>query len=366
MDDPGHFRCPRLAVIVTLTEELITAALASYEEVEARRAGSRALFDYLACLTAGRRVAPDGLGDAGAAVIQDRDDVHWPSVTHPGAIIWSVLRATMASPPELWRAAHAGYEVTARLGRALGAQHRRYWHATATAGTIGGAVAAAVALGGDPANAAGHAISVAGGSILCILERTGTRVLHRVHAVETALRCAQTDRLPATRHGLEHERGFFAAMGGTSQELLAPARPALSEVSFRRHATSGFAQALVEAAQELAPIEGTPDIEVEVPEAAVALAGNPEPQNAEEAWWSCEHAVAVTLRGLDLEECPADEPSVAVLRRRVRLRAGDVSRVTVAGRTAERAGAARLSDEDLLAKWRRLNPDVVPPTDVLA
>ncbi len=351
---------------MTLTDELIAAVLDSYDEAEARRAGSRALFDYLTCLTAGRRTAPEGLGDAGVAVMGDRDDVHWPSVTHPGAIIWSVLRAAGAQQPELWRSAHAGYEVTARLGAALGAQHRRYWHATATAGTIGGAVAAALALGTDPGNAAGHAISVTGGSILCILERTGTRILHRAHAADTALRCARSDRLAATRHGLEHPQGLFAAMRGSPDVLLTRReRPALSEVSFRRYATSGFTQAIVEAAQELAPVGGDRQVVVEVPEAAAALAGIPAPRDAEEAWWSCQHAVAVTLRGLDLEDCPVDEPSVVALRGRVRLRVGRVSRVTVGGRTAERASAAPLSDEDLVGKWRRINPDVDPPIEVL-
>ena len=149
-------------------------------------------------MTAGRRSAPDGVGAAGAAVIGDRDDIHWPSLTHPGAIVWTALRTTKVEEPLLWRAAHAGYEVTARLGRALGAEHRRYWHATTTAGTVGGAVAAALALGTDPVNAAGHAISVTGGSILCILERTGTRIVHRDHAVVTALRCAELDQVSAT------------------------------------------------------------------------------------------------------------------------------------------------------------------------
>lgn len=367
MDGPGDLGRSRLAVLVTLTEDLIAVALENYDEAQARSAGSRALFDYLTCLTAGRRVAPDTLPDAGAAVLGDRDDIHWPSVTHPGAIVWSVLRATDVSPPELWRAAHAGYEVTARLGRALGGEHRRYWHATATAGTVGGAVAGALALGTDPVNAAGHAISVTGGSILCILERSGTRAFHRVHAADTALRCASADALPATRDGLEHERGLFAAMGGDPDGLLAPDPfSALQEVSFRRHATSGFAQAAVEAARELAPVAGEPEVELEVPEAAAALAGIAEPRDAEEAWWSCQHAVAVTLRGLPLDDCPVDEPTVASLRRQIRLTVGATSRVTVDGRTAERASAAKLDDDELLAKWHEMNPDVSPPLEVLA
>lgn len=351
---------------MTLTEELVAAALDGCDEAEDRRAGSRALFDYLACLTAGRRSAPDGTGDAGAAVIGDRDDIHWPSLTHPGAIVWTTLRAAEVGDDLLWRAAHAGYEVTARVGRALGSGHRRYWHSTTTAGTIGAAVAAAVALGTDPANAAGHATSVTGGSILCILERTGTRMVHRDHAAATALRCARLDALPSTADGLEHPQGLFAAMGGSPDGLLEPAaRSALSAVSFRRHATSGFSQALVEAARELAPIEDPVDVEIVVPQATATLAGIAAPRNAEEAWWSCQHAVAVSLLGLDLEDGLVHDPRVAALRERVRVEVGPLSRVTVGGRSAERELAAPLTDADLEEKWRTLNPGVEPPGGML-
>jgi 2-methylcitrate dehydratase PrpD len=351
-------------------EGLIGAALQGYDPDAARRAGGRALLDHLACLAGGRRLGPAVLGDAGASVFLDRDDLHWPSLTHPGAIVWSVVRATGAEGEARWRAAHAGYEVTARLGRALGSEHRTYWHATSTAGTVGGAVAGALALGTDPVAAAGHAISICGGSIVALLERSPTRWLHRDHAVAAALLCARQADLGATRSGLAHERGLFAAMGGSAAGLLEPAqRSALEETSFRRWATSGFAQALVEAAAQIAgpdAASGGP-ILVEAPAATLALAGDPAPADAEAAWWSAPHAVAVTLLGLDLEDATLHaDPRVAALRARIDLRAAPAYAVTVAGRRAERAAAAPLSDDDLLAKWRTLAPDVDLPRELLA
>lgn len=352
----------------TLLERLLGSIEEGYDEHEARLAGGRALFDHLACLTAGRRQAPECLGDAGAAALLDRDDVHWPSLTHPGAAIWSVLSAVGAEGGERWRAAYVGYEVTARLGRALGGEHRRYWHASTTAGTVGTAAAAAVALGVDPVPAAGHAISVAGGSILCILERTGTRLLHRDHAARTGLWCARASALGAAFDCLEHSSGMFAAMGGDPSCLLdAGERPALSEVSFRMHATSGFCQALVEAAGELAPLREPAPVIVDAPRATIALAGIERPRDREEAWWSCRHAVAVTLLGLDLEDgCLVDDARVVAQREQIEVREGPVSRVTVAGRSAERHEARRMSNDDLLAKWQALNPDASPPVDLLA
>ena len=356
---------------LTLTEALIAAALDAYPPDAARTAGGRALFDHRACLEAGRRVAPASLGDAGAAALLDRDDLHWPSLTHPGAIVWPVLAATGVEGEARWRAAHAGYEVTARLGCALGPEHRQHWHATTTAGTVGAAVAAALALGTDPVRAAGHAASVTGGSIVALLERSGTRAVHRDHAAATALRCAQLAAdIPATRAGLEHPRGLFAAMGGSPGALTAPAeRSALSETSFRAHATTGFAQALVEAARDHTAPGPADRVEAEAPAAALALADAPSPRDPEQAWWSCQHAVAVTLLGRDLDDAATvEDPRVAALRARVELTASPTggSAVVVAGRRTERAAAARLGDADLVAKWRTLNPGAEPPLALLA
>jgi 2-methylcitrate dehydratase PrpD len=349
-----------------MLDQLIGVVLASYDAELARQAGGRALFDHLACWEAGRRDVSPGVGDAGAAALRDLDDIHWPSVTHIGAIVWTVLRDAGADGELRWRAAHAGYEVTARLGAALGPEHRRYWHATTTAGTVGGAVAAALALGSDPVHAAGHAISVAGGSILCILERTGTRVVHRDHAARTALSCARAAELAPAYDGLEHPGGMFAAMGGSGESLLTPVdQPAIATVSFRRHQTSGFCQAAVEAAQELAPIKPGSTVTLEVPEATAALAAIAHPQTEEEAWWSVQHAVAVTLLGRDLAECPTDDPIVAGVRDGITLRVGPYSRVQAGGQVAERAAAAPLTDDDLLAKWHTLNPELAAPTELL-
>ena len=193
-------------------------------------------------------------------------------------------------------------------------------------------------------------------------------MLHRDHAADTALRCARLTALPATREGLEHPRGLFAAMGGSADALLAPAaRGALAGTSFRAHATCGFNQALVDAAREVAAAGGgDAAVVVEAPATTLALAGDADPQTAEDAWWSAPHAVAATLLGVDLED-PAHvhDPRVAALRARIVLREGDVARVTAGGISAARAEAAPMTDDDLVAKWRRLNPAVAPPLELL-
>jgi 2-methylcitrate dehydratase PrpD len=351
-----------------LTEGLVEAALAAAADEELiRRPAGRALFDYLACLEAGRRAHP-GLPDAASAAVLDRDDLHWPSVTHPGAVVWSVVRECGGDAG----AAAAGYEATARLGLALGPEHRRYWHSSATAGIVGAAIAAATSRGlseDHVLDAARHAISVAGGSILAILERSGTRFFHRAHAAAAGIAAAQAAEagLAGTRGGLESERGLFAAMGGSPTQLLAARdRPAIAETTFRTYATTGFAHAAVEAAQELAPVEGARRVVVEAPAATVALAGNTDPQTDEEAWWSVPYAVAVTLLGLDLEDSHVLDSRVRSLLGRIELREAPVARVEVDGREASCAEAHVPTDEELAAKWRTLNTELDPPLELLA
>jgi 2-methylcitrate dehydratase PrpD len=352
-----------------------------------RRAAGRALFDFAACATAGH-AAVEGFAAAGepalsaaAAHALDRDDLHWPSVTHPGSIVWPVV-LVVGNDETRVPAAAAGYETTARIGLALGAPHRRYWHATATAGTVGAAVAAAVALGLDEeaaTAAAGHAISVAGGSIECVLEHSRTVVFHRAHAAATGIAAARAAAagLGATRAGLEAERGFFAstAPGSDPEAVLAPReRLALEELTFRFYASTGFAHAAIDAALELGVVDpaGISSIQIELPPGAAALAGSLDPQDAESAWWSVPYAVAVTLLGGDLEQQPPDDAAVRALLAKtvVVAREEPSSTVTLDGRSVTRHEHRGhhdrpLSDADLLAKWRILNPSREPPLHLL-
>jgi 2-methylcitrate dehydratase PrpD len=355
-----------------------------------RRAAGRALFDYAACVHAGRdgvaglAAAGTAARDAAAAHVLDRDDLHWPSLTHPGGVVWpAVLAAGAADDERRLLAAAAGYEATARLALALGPSHRRYWHATATAGTVGSAVGAAVALGLEAegvAAAAGHAISVAGGSIQCVFERSRTIVFHRAHAATAGLLAAHAAAagLGATQAGLEAERGLFAATAPESRpdDVLAPReRVALEELTHRFYASTGFAHAAIEAAHELGPVspEDVDAIVLALPPATAALAGTLEPVDDEDAWWSVPYAVAVTLLGLELERPPApDDPAVRKLLAKTSLepRDGTASTVSVDGRSATRTRhrghhEQPLSDDDLVAKWRLLNPDEPPPLHLL-
>jgi 2-methylcitrate dehydratase PrpD len=400
----------------TLTEAFVARVVDDAERrrgAALRRHVGRSLFDFCACARAGyaaarETVVLDGEGatvlgsgetsgagavaasNAAASHALDRDDLHWPSLTHPGGVVWAVVLAlgehVDAAGADAVRAAVAGYEASARLALALGPAHRRHWHATATAGTVGAAVAAGLVLGLDRAecaHAAGHAVSVTGGSLQCVVERSGTRVFHRAHAARTAIAAAvaAAGGLPATRLGLESERGLFAATAAGSDPngvLRGGERLAIEELTLRAYAATGFAHTAVDAALEVGAIE--PEtvrrIRIVAPPASVALAAIPNPESDDEAWWSVPYAVAVVLaagdaRALERRDLLHDQRVrglLAVTELAAHSLAPDdlSAEVTVEldGGTSRRGTCAfplghpraPLSDAALIDKWLRLDP----------
>lgn len=323
--------------MTALTDAFITQLDREYVEHPdgwAARTAARALADHAVCAAAGAATTPgpmdlagDGVahalgtpstGDAAAVAAAnaaaahalDRDDLHWPSLSHPGGVVWPVTLAlgeeADAQGTAAVRAAAIGYEVTARLARALGAPHRAFWHATTTAGMIGGAVAGALVAGGDVATAvtaACHAASVTGGSIQTVLERSGTRLFHRAHAARTAVAAARAalGGLDGTAGILEAPRGVFAALAPDADPHGVLIRSedgwAIERVALRPYAASGFTHAAIDAALAIGPVD--PDhvdaIRITTSPACVALAGDPRPADREAAWWSVQHAVGVCL-----------------------------------------------------------------------
>ena len=247
-----------------------------------------------------------------AANRHDRDDIHWPTVVHPGGIVWATALAVGAELrsdwPDLLSAAALGYQADISLARALGPTHRRLWHATATCGTVASALTAAYLIDPDPdflSDAAGHAISIAGGSSTFLLEHSSTGVFHRGHAALAGIAAARAALLipGATRSALEAGNGVLTAMTDSVDlsALRAPwvGGPALAEVSFRCHPTCGYAQTAVEACLRLGVIEleKIAKIEIEVPERLAQATLEGVPQSRIEAWWSIKYAVTNGLLG---------------------------------------------------------------------
>jgi 2-methylcitrate dehydratase PrpD len=347
----------------------------------------RTLHDFWACALAGAPDAPSWpAGGAGrlavAAAHVDLDDLHLGSLTHPGGVVWSAVAACAGECGTSFRdaleAAALGYELTVRLACAYSPEHRARWHATATAGTVGAAGAAALLLGGASAvaDAVGHALSVAGGSVQAMVERSGSRTLHRAHAADAGVACARAAAagLAASRLNLEGGRGDFAPPPEDVADALerTGARSAIEETGVRLHAATGFAHTAIDAALGLGRIdpETIAAVRIAVEPAAGALAAAGDPRDDEAAWWSIPHAVATCLATGAAPAYPGGlsaDPAVRALCRRctvaaagsgwsarvaVELRDGAVRESSADGPWGHGARAA--TDADRAAKWHLL------------
>jgi 2-methylcitrate dehydratase PrpD len=92
---------------------------------------------------------PAAFANAAVAHLREIDDAHRAAMLHPGVVSISPVLALAATGAltqrELIAAVVAGYEVSLRIGEALGPRHAGLFHATATAGAIGAGAAAGIA-----------------------------------------------------------------------------------------------------------------------------------------------------------------------------------------------------------------------------
>ena len=90
-----------------------------------------------------------------AAHTVEVDDIFRDGIYHPGAptipAALALAQARGASGEAFLRAMIVGYEISTRIGAAMGRAHYSYWHNTGTIGCFGAAAAAAELLELDPA-----------------------------------------------------------------------------------------------------------------------------------------------------------------------------------------------------------------------
>jgi len=174
--------------------------------------------------------ADAALANGTAAHALDFDDVSLPMRGHPSApLLPAVLalgEAAGSSGLGILTAFVLGFEVEAKLGRAIGGSHYALgWHATSTLGPLGAAAACARLLrldAGRTQMALGIAASLASG----LQQNFGsmTKPLHAGWAARSGIVAAQlADRgFSAGAEALEGPAGFLRAMSGGAQPDLAP------------------------------------------------------------------------------------------------------------------------------------------------
>ena len=213
--------------------------------------------DAVAALLRDPQLQSVGLA-AAAAHRADLDDVHWPTLTHPGSIVWPGVLAHgvgRCSGRQVAGAATVGYEVTIEVARLIASAGVHRWHRTALAGTAGAAAAVANARGFDEqqsAQAVALALTVAGGVGQTMVERSGASGFHRACAAQDGVAAVgfSASGMTAPEGVLSGPCGLIAACGG-SLPAAPPSRlnepPAIESTTIRVYPTNGFAQAAVAA-----------------------------------------------------------------------------------------------------------------------
>ena len=208
---------------VTLAGASQPAARMVQRVIEADGRGPCRVLGTALCASPGHAALANGT----AAHALDYDDMCFVSLAHPSAPLVSAALAaaetTGASGPALLDAYVVGFELEARLGRAMNPRHyQRGWHCTSTLGTIGAAAAASRLFGLD-AKAAGHALAIAASEASGLKENFGTMVkpLHAGLAARNGVLAAQLAKagMTASAAAIDGPQGFLAAMGSEQPSL---------------------------------------------------------------------------------------------------------------------------------------------------
>ena len=248
-----------------------------------------------------------------AAHTVEVDDIYREAIYHPGAptiaAALAVAQARGATGLQMIRGVVAGYEVSTRIGAALGREHYRYWHNTGTVGTFGAVSAAATLLGLDPVRHA-HALctgaTFAAGLQQAFRMDSMSKPLHAGHAAEAGVLAALAAEQGVTGSldVLDGDAGMGRAMSQGADWGQAVATLGrdfhITRMTFKNHACCGHTFAPIDGALELRSRMGVrwqdlQAIEVATYGPALEVAGNFEPRTAAEARFSIPFVVATAL-----------------------------------------------------------------------
>lgn len=337
-----------------------------------------------------------------AAHTVEVDDIFREAIFHPGAptiaAALALAQARGATGLDMIRAVVAGYEVSTRIGAALGRQHYRYWHNTGTVGTFGAASAAAVLLGLDAEHHA-HALSsvatFSAGLQQAFRMDSMSKPLHAGHAAEVGVLAAQAAACGVTGSldVLDGDRGMGRAMSDNPDWDAAVSTLGrefhITRMTFKNHACCGHTFAPIDGALALAARErlrwqDLQAIQIATYRPALDVAGNATPRTAAEARFSIPFVVATALMhgSVRLSAFTAErlaDPVLRALMARIELvvdpsldgrfpgqRAARVSFVLADGRSASYLQPTRkgdpeqpLTDEELSSKFMELALPVI-------
>ena len=244
------------------------------------------------------------------------DDIIQGALVHPGAVVipaaLAVAEHSGASGERLLLGIVAGYEVMARLGFALGAEHNtRGYHTTSVAGPIAATVAAGMVMGLSADNilsGIGIACSSAGG-IKAFTQGTGGMVkrMHAGRSAETGvLACELALRgFTGPMAGIDGHFGLLEVIGGSDTDVGALTQKlggdyAISRLWVKAYPCCGLIHSVshaieaIRAESALTPAD-VKNIVVHTSRRAVEHNGDPNPQETMAAQYSIPYCAGAAV-----------------------------------------------------------------------
>jgi 2-methylcitrate dehydratase PrpD len=312
-----------------------------------------------------------------AAHTAEVDDIFRDGIYHPGAPTIAAAHALAGERPNFLRAIVVGYEISTRIGAAMGREHYKYWHNTGTIGCFGAAAAAAEALELDRTRFA-HALATVATFAAALQQAfrmdSMSKPLHAGRAAEAGVTAAlaAAQGVTGSLDVLEGEAGFGRAMGGDPDWAKAVATLGedfhITRMTFKNHACCGHTFAAIDGALEVkkrmdiaaADIE---EIEVATYRAGVEVAHYENPRTPAEGRFSLKYVVATALahgsvRLAAFEAARLNDPLTRALMEKTRVSIDPQLDATFPGQRAARVAIrARGRREEHLQPTRIGDPD---------
>ena len=257
--------------------------------------------------------------------IVEMDDLHRTSVTHPGCVIIPAVMAitlkSNSSGHDVLKSVLHGFEACARVGMAVGTQHYKIWHNTATCGPFGSAMAVSSLLKLEHnriVDALGNAGTQSSGFWQFLETGAMSKHLHAGRAAESGLLSAQLAQQGFTGPAeiIEGEKGMFAGMCKNPAPQALTMNPdgdwQLHQTSIKPWPSCRHTHPVIDAALEIADlvdINQVDKITIETYQAAVNVCNRPQPQSLYEAKFSLHHCVVAALSDGKIDFESFDEKS---------------------------------------------------------
>lgn len=264
--------------------------------------------------------------------VLEMDDVHRSSILHPGPVVipaaLAIAQRQGAGLSQLLHAILLGYEVTIRIGRAIGRSHYRYFHNTSSCAAFGAAMAAGYLLQLSPQQlvwALGNTGSRTGGLWQMRHENVFTKQWHNAEAARSGVNAALLAQagLSGPAYILEGPQGFFAAMSvdATPAAVLADETSWLAhQCTFKpwpacRHAhpaIDAISTVLAQAGPDRLTVSEIAAVDIGCYQDALTFCDRPEVQTEAQAKFSIQHAVAARLLWGEPELTHYQPPALAL------------------------------------------------------